>query len=239
MANSVTLLLANNDPGYREGLRRRLVFEGYKVVEADSVATAEEKLRDLQVDLFLVDLKMQNHSGPDTSGLELARTAAAQGVPSIVITSFEDEEEAMRLALRTLGRRALAEDFIMKGKSHDAILNAIATVLANIEENDEPSHGLTIDLEKGLPMLNGQPLSLSAQQHRLLEYLYRKDGAVCTAQELIRAVYDEELAPEKASSDKRLERRVARLRDKIEEDRSQPKYLITVPGRGYRLVSQP
>jgi|GEM_PF-1000020 len=238
MANR--LLLADNNAEYRQNLRARLEFEGYQVVEADSVEDAIKKLAAVPLDLVLVDMKLTAHDRYDISGLEVAKSAFERGLPCIMMTGFVSEaQEAMRLALRSLGREPLAEDFVFKGDHPDAIVDAIAHVLGNLAQTTAVSTGLAVDLSKGLVTLNGVKIDLSAQQYKLLACLFGKQGAVCSGQEILKEIYGEDLAPEKASADKRLERLVARLRGKIEEDRNCPKHLITVPGRGFRLEIGP
>ena len=66
--------------------------------------------------------------------------------------------------------------------------------------------------------------------------IIEKQGAVCSPEELIKAVYDEDVPPGQSSADKRLERLVDRVREKIEDDPSKPRHLIRVHRRGFRLV---
>ena len=94
---------------------------------------------------------------------------------------------------------------------------------------------LEVDPARQVVRKNGEVLVLSRLQYTLLDYLYERQGAVCPADELIRVVYGEEVLPIEASADKRFERLIARLREKIEDDPSNPAHLLTVPGRGYRL----
>jgi DNA-binding response OmpR family regulator len=114
-------------------------------------------------------------------------------------------------------------------------LDAIEVVLIRHQKNEHALVGLVVDLDKGLVWYKGMPLELSRQQYELLAHLYKKEGAVCTSKELLKVVYDEDVPAGQASADKRLEGLIARIREKIEEDPSKPKHLLTVSGRGFRL----
>jgi DNA-binding response OmpR family regulator len=231
------LLLADNTSDYRRSLHSFLELEDYQVEEAASVEEAKEKLEAAPVDLALVDLRLtKDEDDYDISGLAVAKKATERGIPCIIITAFPSVE-ATRLALRSRGiEPPLALDFIPKASGPHAVLNAIEVVLSRHEEKEREPGDLVVDLERGLAWYKGMPLDLSRQQYALLAYLYSKEGAVCSLEELLKAVYDEDVPPAQASADKRLERLVDRLRNKIEEDPSEPRYLIKVYGRGYRLA---
>ncbi|MBN1641804.1 MAG: response regulator transcription factor [Anaerolineae bacterium] len=238
------VLLADNDPDYRESLRLLLELEDYAVVEVDSVQTAEAALAEAdpahagrQIDLVLADLRLTDHKNDrDFSGLLVAKAASARGIPCIVITQY-DTVEATRHALRARGAAPLAEDLVPKRDGPQAVMDAIEVVLGRRPKGpiDAPPD-LAIDLEQGLVYRKGDPVSLSPLQYRLLSHLYAHEGKVCETADVIQAVYGEQVPPGQASADGRLERLVFRLRVKIEDDPHQPVHLTTVHGRGYRLV---
>jgi DNA-binding response OmpR family regulator len=82
-------------------------------------------------------------------------------------------------------------------------------------------------------------VQLSRKQYVLLAHVYSREAVVCGPEELLKAVYDEDVPPERAGADRRLERLVVRLREKIEEDPRRPRRLIKEPRRGYRLILHP
>jgi two-component system KDP operon response regulator KdpE len=235
--SKAVILLADDDQWYRESLRQLLELEDYRVIEAASPEEAREKLETEHLDLALLDLRFTDHENErDISGLTMARLAATRHVRCIIITAY-DTAETVRRALRSRGGEPLAEDYVPKSDDPQAVLDAIEVVLSRVNGAQEPARpAIEIDLERRLAYLNGDPLRLSRLQYRLLAYLYEQAGAVCSAQELIRAVYDETLTPAQANVDKRLERLVERVREKIEVDVHDPQLLIKEYGRGYRLV---
>lgn len=232
-----TILLADNSTDYALSMRRLLELEGYRVEEAGSVEEALRKLASGSLDLALVDLLLTDDEDThDISGLEVAKQATAQGIPCIIITAHETVE-TMRQALRARGMQpALAVDYIPKANGPQAALDAIRVILNYQSEPAVSPHELVVDLEQGLVHKAGRVVDLSPQQYALIAYLHCRDGAVCTYQELYEAVYHEDVPKGQASADKRLSRLAERLKEKIEDDPSNPRHLITVYGRGFRLV---
>ena len=232
-----TILVADDDKQYRESLRQLLELEDFRVLEATTPEEAREKLETEPLDLALLDLRFTDHENErDISGLTIARLAATRHVRCIVITAYDTAETA-RMALRSRGAEPLAEDFVPKKDGPQAVLDAIEVVLSRT--NGAPATMRTrieIDLERSLAYLDGAPLRLSRLQYRLLAYMYEQEGAVCSARELVKAVYEEEATAAQANVDKRLERLVERVREKIEPDLHNPQHLVKEYGRGYRLV---
>lgn len=231
------LLLIENNSDYRRSLRSLLEMENWAVEEADSVEEALEKLGSSQPDLILEDLRLTNDGDDfDISGLVVAKQAVENHIPCIILTAFPSVD-ATRLALRSRGGPPLAEDFVPKAAGPQAILDAINLVLNNSSERSIklPSE-LMIDLDQKLVWYKNEILSVSRYQFALLAYLFRKEGAVCSPEELLKDVYNEDIPAEEASRDRRLEHLVKRLQEKIEEDPTNPKHLIKVPRRGFRLV---
>jgi DNA-binding response OmpR family regulator len=241
------VLLVDNDPDYRESLRLLLELEDYAVKEMDSVAAAEAALaesasterapRERRIDLVLADLRLTDHENDrDFSGLLVAKAASERAIPCIVITQY-DTVEATRRALRARGAEPLAQDMVPKRDGPQAVMDAIEVVLSRRPKREQVTPpALAIDLEQGLVYRRGTPVSLSPLQYRLLSYLYAHEGSVCETVDVIEAVYEERVPRGQASADGRLERLVYRLRVKIEDDAHEPVHLITVHGRGYRLV---
>jgi len=236
LEDPVTVLLADDDHDYRESLRQLLELDDYVVEEAASVEEAWDKLETTTLDLALVDLRFSDHMNDrDFSGLKVAKSAAERGVPCIIVTAFPSVEAA-RLALRSRGADPLAVDLVPKKDGPQAILDAIAVILTRTRaQQGEASGSIEVNLELGLATLRGQPLTLSRQQYSLLAFLYARNGAVCSSEELIKAVYDEDVPIGQGNTDRRLERLIARLREKIECDPHAPRHLLRVHGRGYRL----
>lgn len=234
--NKATVLLVDDDKDYRDSLRQFLELEDYAVQEASSLEEAEEKLAAGNVDVALVDLRLtDNVNDRDFSGLRVAKWAADKEASCIIITSYPTVE-VTRFALRSRGAEPRAEDLVPKKDGPQAILDAIEVVLGRKSEQlPEAPLDLEIDLARGLVYRKGELVGLSQQQYKLLAYLCGKRGVVCSSEELLKAVYDADVLPGEASADTRLERLMDRVREKIEPDPSNPRYLLRAPGRGFWL----
>jgi two-component system response regulator PhoP len=237
MMSKATILVADDNVKYRESLRQLLELEGYQAIEAASQKEVREQLDKERPDLALLDLRFTDHENErDFSGLTMAKLAAQRGIPCIVITAY-DTAEAARMALRSRGTEPLAEDFVPKREGPHAVLYAIEVVLNRINRSQESvPKTIEIDLERRLAYLHGESLRLSEYQYSLLAYLFARQGGVCSAKELIKAVYGEDLTTAQANADKRLERLVERAKAKIEIEPHKLPRLIKEHGRGYRLV---
>jgi DNA-binding response OmpR family regulator len=232
------LLLADNSPDYRHSLRGFLELENYRVEEAESVAEAKRKIQAVPLDVALIDLRLTDDlDNDDISGLEVAKVAIEQGIPCLMMTAFPSVETT-RLALRARGAEPLAEDYVPKANGPQAVLDAIGVVLS--QHNEKPASvppDLQIDLDRKLVWHKGEVLDLSRYQYALVAYLHSKNGAVCSPQELYKEIYGETVTAEQANADRRLERLVDRVREKIEDSPSEPQHLIKVYGRGFYLAT--
>ena len=102
---------------------------------------------------------------------------------------------------------------------------------------EEPKQGIIIDIESGEVYVDGQATeSLTGLEYRLLLLLYGQIDKICDKYRIVESVWGEDYIEE--VDDARIEKLVSRLRQKIEPNPSEPKYLITVRGRGYRLQSK-
>ena len=232
------LLLADNNSEYRHSLRGLLELDDHIVEEAGSPDEAKGILESIEINLALVDLRLTDDTdAADFSGLEIAKLANKLHIPCIIITAF-DTVEIARLALRSRGAEAMAVDLVPKKLGPQAVLDAIQLIFTNV--NGEPvraiPNALKIDLNKGLVWNQGRKLNLTRHQYALLKYLYQSQGAVCSPEQLLKEIYNEDVSAEQAMIDRRLERLVERLREKIEDDPSNPRYLVREFGRGYRLA---
>lgn len=103
---------------------------------------------------------------------------------------------------------------------------------------EEPQRGVIIDIEAGTVRVDGHPTeTLTNLEYRLLLLLYGHLDKICDKYRIVEAVWGEDYIDE--VDDARIEKLVSRLRQKIEPDPAEPRYLMTIRGRGYRLLSSP
>jgi|APSaa5957512622_1039677.scaffolds.fasta_scaffold41895_2 DNA-binding response OmpR family regulator len=235
--SSIQILLVEDDPDYRRSLRSLLELENYSIDDTASKEDAIQNIKEKEYAIALVDLRLKdNNDIYDLSGFEVAKKARDAGVPCLIITAFETVDTT-RLALRSRDEKPLAKDVIPKTSGPQAVLDAIKVIITSKEEEQEKHQPeLKIDLEKKLVWYKEDEVKLSRNQYALLAHLYRYEGKVCSSKDLLKAVYDETIPVDRANSDRRLERLVERVREKIEENPAAPKHLTKVyGGRGYLL----
>jgi len=223
----LTVLVVEDEAHMRSFLRTTLAHNGYHVIEAASGARAFELLRMHSVGLVLLDLGL-----PDVDGLEIAgRIRTQRGIPLIVI-SARDREETKILALDRG-----ASDYVTKPFGAGELLARIrATLRATQEARTVPvaqfcTGELRVSLTRRQAWLADEEVHLTPTEHDLLAVLARAAGRVVSHRELLRAVWGSEAIDERQY----LRVYMRQLRYKLELEPAQPRYLLTVPGVGYRL----
>jgi two-component system KDP operon response regulator KdpE len=225
------VLLIEDEPEIRRFLRATLVSHGYRLFEA---VTGEEGLREAEVrqpDIIVLDLGL-----PDIDGLDVIRRLRAwTGVPIIVLSARG--QEADKITALDKG----ADDYVSKPFGVGELLARIRASLRNAErtvrEVGEPSFTvgeLHVNLTQRRVLVSGQDVHLTPLEYRLLTTLVKHAGKVLTHRQLLRDVW----GPPYADQAHYLHVYMAQLRRKIETDSTQPRYLLTEPGVGYRLAAE-
>lgn len=219
------LLLIEDDTALRQGLKRQLEAEGYRVDEA---ADGEEGLyfaREFPCDLLIVDLGL-----PKLNGVALVQKLRAEGrtVPILILTARGTWQD------KVLGLEAGADDYLVKPFEYPELAARVKALLRRALKatGDLLTLGpIAIDLAKQAVQLNGQALELTAYEYRLLEYLVRERPRVVPKQELSDYLY-----PHGDDRDSNvLEVLVGRLRRKLDPDGTLAP-IETLRGRGYRFT---
>jgi two-component system KDP operon response regulator KdpE len=225
------VLLIEDEPEIRRFLRATLVSHGYRLFEA---VTGEDGLREAEVrqpDIIVLDLGL-----PDIDGLDVIRRLRGwTGVPIIVLSARGQEDD--KIAALDKG----ADDYVSKPFGVGELLARIRASLRNAErtvrEVGEPSFtvgDLHVNLTHRRVLVSGRELHLTPLEYRLLTTLVKHAGKVLTHRQLLRDVW----GPPYADQAHYLHVYMAQLRRKIETDSTQPRYLLTEPGVGYRLAAE-
>jgi two-component system KDP operon response regulator KdpE len=183
-------------------------------------------------DVIVLDLGL-----PDMDGFEVLKDIRSfSNVPIVIVTARGDEMDRVR------GLELGADDYITKPFSHMELLARMKALLRRTgmpelraEEKLFHSPRLTIDFSTRTATVNGQPVKLTPTEYNLLHYLVLNEGTVLTHWALLEKVWGEEYtdAPEY------LKVYIQRLRNKLEEDPSNPRLLISERGVGYKFVRPP
>jgi len=228
MPDSSTILLVDDEDAVQKLLAYPLERDGFRVVQARDGEEALARFAEERVDLVVLDLML-----PKVDGLEVCkRLRASSTVPIIMLTARDDELD------KVLGLELGADDYITKPFSIRefrsrvrALLRRAAIPGAAHEEETIERDGLRIDLGRRDVEVSGQIVQLTYVEFELLRTMAASPGRVFTREMLLQALW--------GGSDYREPRtidvHVRHLREKLEQDPSEPEYILTVRGVGYRF----
>lgn len=220
------ILVIDDDRRLRALLSRYLSDNGYRVTMAADAAEARRQIAGLAFDLLIVDLMM-----PGEDGLSLTRSLRERfDVPIMILTA--KGEAATRIEGLEIG----ADDYLSKPFEPRELLLRINNILRRADGGDEPLieylrfGPYTFHMQKLELTRNAQPVRLTDRERQILKAFAEAPGQTVDRVAL--------LGDDGASGDRTVDVQINRLRRKIEDDPSNPLYLQTVRGYGYRLVTE-
>ena len=221
------ILVVEDEESFSDPLSYLLRKEGYEVAVAETGTAALEDFDRSGADLVLLDLML-----PGLSGTEVCRQLRARSnVPVIMLTAKDSEID------KVVGLELGADDYVTKPYSSRELVARVRAVLRRRAEPEElvpatiEAGPVRMDVERHVVTVDGQQVQLPLKEFELLELLLRNAGRVLTRGQLIDRVWGSDYV----GDTKTLDVHVKRLRSKIEPDPSNPKYLVTVRGLGYKL----
>jgi PAS domain S-box-containing protein len=223
------VLVVDDDPARQRVVSRSLEDAGYRVLLASDGQGALDMLAQHAPDLVLLDVML-----PGTDGFVLMQQIREwTAVPIIMLTARAAEQDVVR------GLQRGADDYVTKPFALGELLARIEAVLRRAQAGpaaDEPSlleNGvLAIDLAQRRVTVSGEPVMLTPTEYRILVQLARHLGQVLTHEQILQAVWGEGYG----SENHYLWVHVAHLRQKVEADPRQPRYILTERGVGYRMA---
>jgi two-component system KDP operon response regulator KdpE len=220
------ILIVDDEPQIRRFLSASLNSHEYTVIEAQTGNEAIRLCTTAQPDLVILDLGL-----PDIDGREvLSRIREWSQVPIIVLSVRFDEQDKIDALDRG------ADDYVTKPFGMGELLARMRTALRHrvgaAEESPLFSTGaLAVDLTRRVVTVEGDEIRLSRKEYEVLRMLVKHAGKVVTHQQLLREVW----GPAHVNETQYLRVYVGQLRQKIERDPTQPRYIVTEAGVGYRL----
>ncbi|HHY98422.1 MAG TPA: response regulator transcription factor [Firmicutes bacterium] len=223
------VLVVDDEPSIVELIRFNLEREGFKVTAAYSGGGLLDRIRAERPDLVILDIML-----PGEDGLTICREIRKESnLPIIMLTAKDSETD------KVLGLELGADDYITKPFSPRELIARVRAVLrrSSGEESAETKkqvlkvRDLMLDGERHLVTLNGRELDLPPKEFELLRILMENPGRVLTREYLLETIWGYEYIGETRTVDVH----IRRLRQKIEPDPSQPVYIETVHGFGYRI----
>ena len=222
------ILVVDDEERMVRFIRMNLEHDGFQVMEAFNGKQAIDKLRDTP-DLILLDVMM-----PDIDGFEVLETVReVSNVPVIMLTAKGEENDRVR------GLELGADDYITKPFSPRELVGRVKAVLRRTEGMSGSMHELIqvddrlkIDFDRREIWLEGKLVKLRPTEYRLLYHLVQNAGWVVSHDQLLQKVWGYEYRDEPHY----VRLYINYLRQKLEKDPADPKYILTERGVGYRFV---
>ncbi len=222
-----TVLVVEDDPTLRLGLKKALRSAGYRVIDAATGPSGLETALAEPPDLVLLDVMLPGKNGFEVCQ-ELRRRTTE--LPIIMLTAKGEEEDRVR------GLRLGADDYVVKPFG---LLELLARVDAALRRGRLAARELqavqfgdvVVDFRSHTLTKAGQPIKVTALEMKLLRYFLRHEGTLIPRQRILDAVWGADYF----GTDRTVDNFINRLRGKLEDDPRQPRYLVTVRGAGYRF----
>lgn len=233
MSEQQTVLVVDDEDGIVELMRDFLEVDGFAVRSARNGAEALAALADEPVDCVLLDIMM-----PGVSGFDLLKSIREMtDVPVLFLSAREGASDKIR------GLRLGADDYVVKSATPDEVVARVHAVLRRYRSGSQPPPSaddgvldfgrLVIDTRAHEVLVAGQPVAMPAREFALLRIFAEHPRQVFSRDQLF------ELCWESFGDRSTVTTHIRRIRERIEEDPANPRYLVTVWGVGYRFEGAP
>jgi len=220
------VLVCDDEPQIVRALKVILRQAGFETLTADSARTALDVAAVTPPDAAILDLVL-----PDGRGTDVCRELRTWSSAPVLVLSVVGEE-AEKVAALDAG----ADDYVEKPFGIDELLARLRALLRRAGPGNGPVleiGELVIDLDKQLVTVGGRRVQLTPNEFELLRVLAQNEGKLMTHPAILREVW----GPAYGTESHYLHVYVSQLRRKLEDDPARPRYLLTEPGAGYRLVN--
>jgi two-component system response regulator RegX3 len=220
------VLVVEDEESYSDALAYMLRKEGFEVSLASTGPDALTEFEKTGADIVLLDLML-----PGLPGTEVCRRIRqVSNVPVIMVSAKDSEVD------KVVGLELGADDYVTKPYSPRELVARIRAVLRRGQEVESAAPSLEagrvrMDVERHVVTVNGEETKLPLKEFELLEMFLRNPGRVLTRGQLIDRVWGSDYV----GDTKTLDVHVKRLRARVEEDRHDPRLIVTVRGVGYRF----
>ena len=227
--SGMQVLVVDDEQRIIDFVRMNLELEGFQVLQASNGVEALDMVRKHILDLIILDVMM-----PKLDGFEMLRMLREfSSVPVIMLTAKGEEDDKVR------GLGLGADDYVTKPFGARELVSRVKAVLRRTQSVTEPGEAileiddrLSVDFNKREVIVAGEHIKLRPTEYRLLYHLIENAGWTVPHEQLLAKVWGYEYRDETHY----VRLYVNYLREKIEEDPSNPKYILTERGIGYRFV---
>lgn len=220
------LLIVEDDITIRQGLKFYLEQENFNVISVEFAGDAIKTINNNHIDLILLDVNL-----PDMDGFELFKEIKKiKDIPIIFLTANDLEVSVVR------GLDMGADDYITKPFKARELVSRIKNVLRRVNNNQDNNlikiRDIVIDLKQAKVFKNNVDVMLTALEYKILITLALNPNTVFTREKILADIWD---VNEDYVNDNTLTVYIKRIREKIEDDITNPKIILTVRGIGYKI----
>lgn len=223
------ILIIEDDPGIQLSLKDEFESEGFDVDGADNGLTGLEMVEQNSPDLIILDLML-----PFMSGYQICKKLRQDGnkVPIIMLTVKDQEVD------KVLGLEYGADDYVTKPFSLRELLARVNALLRRSAEKIPESSVFcigetTFDLKKYEALKNGKEIEYTTLEFNILKLLFERRGQAVTRYDFLNRVWGENNT---VVTERTIDSHITNIRKKLEVDPSDPRYIISIRGVGYKLV---
>ncbi len=222
----MNLLIVEDDITIRQGLKFYLEQENFNVISVEFAGDAIKTINNNHIDLILLDVNL-----PDMDGFELFKEIKKiKDIPIIFLTANDLEVSVVR------GLDMGADDYITKPFKARELVSRIKNVLRRVNNNQDNNlikiRDIVIDLKQAKVFKNNVDVMLTALEYKILITLALNPNTVFTREKILADIWD---VNEDYVNDNTLTVYIKRIREKIEDDITNPKIILTVRGIGYKI----
>jgi DNA-binding response OmpR family regulator len=222
------ILIVEDEPAMVQGLRDNFEYEGYEVISAaDGAEGLERALRD-QPDLVVLDVMM-----PKMSGLDVCKQLKGKkpSIPIIMLTARGQEID------KVVGLELGADDYVTKPFSIRELMARVKAVLRRVSPQSAGTEvyrfsDVEVNVRSNEVLRGGKPIELSSKEFALLAYFVAHPAETLSRDRLLDAVWGYENYPNTRTVDAH----IVHLRQKLEPNPEEPRFILTVHGTGYKFV---
>jgi DNA-binding response OmpR family regulator len=223
------ILVVEDEPDMRTGLKDNLEFEGYDVNFAEDGETGLNNILQGNYDLVLLDVML-----PKMSGFDVCKTVRKKGnnVPIILLTAKGEEID------KVLGLELGADDYVTKPFGLRELLARIKAVLRRGEEKAKSKNSfvtigrIEVNFSTYNALENGLAVQMSHKEFEILHFLWNNKNSTVSRDDLLNNVWGYDESP----TTRTVDNFILKLRQKIEKDPDHPKRILTVHGIGYKMI---
>ncbi|MFO7445362.1 MAG: response regulator transcription factor [Ignavibacteriaceae bacterium] len=225
------ILIVEDEPNMRLGLKDNLEFEGYEVDFAEDGETGQKKILAENYNLVLLDVML-----PKMSGFDVCKNIRKKGntTPVILLTAKGEEID------KVLGLELGADDYVTKPFSLRELLARIKAVLRRGEERADLKNQkdfikigrIDVNFSSYNAFEEGMAVQMSHKEFEILHFLWNRKNSTVSRDDLLNSVWGYDESP----TTRTVDNFVLKLRQKLEKDPNHPQTILTVHGIGYKLI---